>query len=361
MPVTLSLFLPGLLGPVSGEIPPDTLPRAEAFTGLLAAATRRGVARQNPLRRLAEQFGVAAEPPPVAALSYLADFGRLPAQHCFRCDPVHLQADMAQALLYDSRSFDIPAREAGQLIDAFNRHFAEDNLKLVFRDPRRWYLLTDNPPPLLAPPLDEVVGRNAGAFLPEELAAARYWNRVLNETQMLFFGHPLNLERESRGEPAVNGVWIYGGGLLNGGGPAAYQAVYSDDAFCRGLALHAGVPVRPWAAVFETGGWREEGSVLLFDSGLRDALLTGDMAGWSSRLAEWETRLFTPLHQQWRAGKLGRVMIDPDNGYQYQLTAGGLGNRFRGLLRGAFHRLGGRRAGLAAFIDKSPPGNGFRP
>lgn len=355
----VTAFLPGLLGPLPDEM--QTLPGADALAGLLAAAVRRRTDRQSRFARLAADFGIEHEPP-VAVLSYLADFGSLPSQSCFCCDPVHLQADMAQALLYDSRSFDLSAEEAGQLVTAFNRHFAEDKLQLVFRDPRRWYLLADNPPPLRAPPLDEVVGRNAGAFLPQEPADARYWNRILNETQMLFFGLPVNYERESRGLPAVNGVWIYGGsGSLNGSGSVSFDAVYSDDAFCKGLALHSGVPVRPWAEVFEAGFRQVAGSRLLCNNAAHDALLTGDSARWSALLTDWDARLFAPLRQQWRAGKLAQMTIDPDNGCRYHAGPGGAGSRLRGLVQGALHRMGRGRNGLAAFIDKQPTGKNFRP
>lgn len=350
----ITLFLPGLLGPLPEEAG-DELPQVEALAGLLNTATRCAVKQQYPSWRLAADFGVESgpvaspEPPPIAALSYLADFGSLPAQSCFRCDPVHLRADIAQALLFDSRSFDISAPEAEQLTSAFNRHFADDRLQLVFRDPRRWFLLADDPPPLHAPALDEVAGRNAGAFLPEKLGA-RYWNRVLNETQMLFFGQAVNLDREARGEPAVNGVWIYGGGPVAGQGNPVYDEVYTDDAYCKGLALHAGVAIRPWAGIFTTNVWQNRPRVLLFNNALRDALQTGDLARWSSLLAEWETRLFAPLRQRWRTGNLAQIVIDPDDGYEYSITAGRrLGNRFRSV----FRSLLGKRNGLDAFINKN--------
>lgn len=349
-----TLFLPGLLGPLPEEaLPARELPRAEALAGLLNAAARRAVRQPQAAGRLAAQFGVATEPPaaagpPIAALSHLADFGALPERSCFRCDPVHLRADIAQALLYDSRSFGISAQEAEQLTGAFNRHFADDNLQLVFRDPRRWFLLADAPPPLHATPLDEVAGRNAGAFLPEDLGA-RYWNRMLNETQMLFFGQAVNLEREARGEPAVNGVWIYGDGpVADAGNPPDFDEVYTDDAFCKGLAMHTGVTVRRWADMFATNVRQHRPRVLLFSNALRDALQTGDIGHWSSLLAEWETRLFAPLHQQWRAGNLARVTIDPDDGYEY-CVAGGAG------LRGLFRGLLGKRNGLADYLHKNPP------
>lgn len=367
MPAALTVFLPGLLGPLPEDsYAGEALPGAAALAGLLNVAARRAAKPRDPAWRLTANFGIVTEstdlsaPPPIAAYSYLADFGVPPEQPCFRCDPVHLQADMSQALLYDSRSFDISAREAEGLAEAFNRQFAEDGLRLVFREPRRWFLLADNPPPLHTPVPDEVVGRNAGAFLPKE-AGARYWNRVMNETQMLFFGHEVNLEREARGEPAVNGVWVYGGGRPSGGGTAAYDTVYSDDAFCKGLALHAGIAVRPWAEVLETGFWQTGGNILLFNGVLRDALLTGDVGRWSSLLEEWETRLFEPLRQQWRTGGFARLTIDPDDGHEYGVTAGNPGNRLRGALRSALHRLRGKPAGLAAFIDKNQTEKNRRP
>lgn len=40
----------------------------------------------------------------------------------------------------------------------------------------------------------------------------RSWRKRINEIQMTWHDHPINLAREQRGLPAINNVWLYGGG-----------------------------------------------------------------------------------------------------------------------------------------------------
>ncbi|KQW52075.1 MULTISPECIES: hypothetical protein [unclassified Roseateles] len=57
---------------------------------------------------------------------------------------------------------------------------------------------------LSAASIERAAGRPIEPWLPD----SRVLRRWQNEAQMLLHGHALNLEREARGEPAVNSVWI---------------------------------------------------------------------------------------------------------------------------------------------------------
>ncbi len=41
--------------------------------------------------------------------------------------------------------------------------------------------------------------------------ASRSWRKLVNEVQMLWFDHPVNLARQGQGLPPVNSLWLYGG------------------------------------------------------------------------------------------------------------------------------------------------------
>jgi len=58
--------------------------------------------------------------------------------------------------------------------------------------------------------------RAAGQHIEPWLPQARTLRRWQNEAQMLLHGHALNEEREARGEPVVNSVWIGDIGRANG-------------------------------------------------------------------------------------------------------------------------------------------------
>lgn len=42
-------------------------------------------------------------------------------------------------------------------------------------------------------------------------ARSRDWRRFVNEIQMLYFDHPVNLERQQQGHPPINSLWPVGG------------------------------------------------------------------------------------------------------------------------------------------------------
>lgn len=334
-------MLPGLLGPLPATLAGyGGIPVLPGIAGLLAHADRRAVSTGDWPARLFAEFGYHRDFP-LAACSYLADFGVLPAQPCWRCDPVHLQADIGAALLFDSRYFSITGDEATRLTAAFNHHFAENGLRLTFRDPRRWYLLADSDLPAIntATP-KEIAGGNLDPWLPQGPDAV-FWNRILNETQMLFFQHDINSQRESRGEKAVNGVWIYGQGEIDANTCSEFTQVYTDDSLCKGLAMQAGIAVSEWPDFGDTGmlGNRK---ILVYSSLLQDTLALGDYSRWSALLSRWDRQLFAPLMEFTRANGVSCV-IDPGNGYQYSVGAS--------LLRRWYDALRLRKRSFESFIE----------
>src|SRR5258708_24920685 len=56
--------------------------------------------------------------------------------------------------------------------------------------------------------------------------------------------HPVKAERETGGEPALNSVWFWGGGVIAAAKDRPFSTVVGDDPLARGLALAAGIPVR---------------------------------------------------------------------------------------------------------------------
>src|SRR6266568_5191760 len=76
--------------------------------------------------------------------------------------------------------------------------------------------------------------------LPSGPDAMRF-HALMNEAQMLLHEHPVNAEREARGEPALNSVWFWGGGVIDAAKAQPFSAVITDDPLARGLALAAGI------------------------------------------------------------------------------------------------------------------------
>ncbi len=57
----------------------------------------------------------------------------------------------------------------------------------------------------------------------------------MTELQMLLHEHPVNTQRQLRGLPALNAIWVHGEGMLSDLSPAVVAAACGDDVYLRGL------------------------------------------------------------------------------------------------------------------------------
>lgn len=265
---------------------------------------------------LCRAFGVARQRDwPVAPLALLADGGNPGAAYWLRADPVHLRLGRDHLALADSRTFSLAQPAATALADALNRHFADAGLMFDPLRPARWYLRLATEPAIATTPLARVAGRNVQPYLPDGADAAR-WHRVITESQMLLHAHPVNAEREARGEPAINSIWPWGGGTLPATGARPCDRIWSDDPLAIGLARAAGIPAAPLPAA--AGTWiaaatgRERHLVVLPQ--LEAAAQYGDPPGWQHAVRELERSWFAPLAAALRAGRLIECAIVAGDG-----------------------------------------------
>ena len=217
----LVLLIPGLAGPVVDRSVTDYIEtRPAALDRLLSRSTVETVPYTGMEAALCHLFGVpATDAPPVAPLSYLADSGQAPTRYLLRADPVHLRADQSRLRLFESHSFFITQDEADALVASINAFNAAQDWQLGALHPQRWYLSLPMAPDLQTTPPAQAAGLDIDTLLPQGGDAGR-WAAVLNELQMLLHEHPVNQAREQRGEPVINSLWLWGGGVL----PLSVQA-----------------------------------------------------------------------------------------------------------------------------------------
>lgn len=174
-------------------------------------------------------------------------------------DPVQLRFHHEQIVLADASTLALTTDEAELFIAGLNRDFADLG---VFDAPSadRWYLklspaLLNLAPARFAdvPPLSAVAGRRLhgdAVHLQSSLSQAkvRHWQ---NEIQMWLHAHPVNAQRRAQGLAEVNGVWLWGGGVLppapyvaNRSAAKTFHAIYStsDSPVLRGIAAWLSLP-----------------------------------------------------------------------------------------------------------------------
>lgn len=155
--------------------------------------------------------------------------------------PVHMQVRRDQMILMPPHLLTVGADEAADLIASLEAHFAADSLEFRAATPADWYLRCPERPKLTTTSPELAAGRNVDPLLPAGKDRLDF-HRLINEAQMLLHEHPVNVRREAIGAPAINSVWLWGGGTLPSTARSPWKRVASSRALERGLARLAGVP-----------------------------------------------------------------------------------------------------------------------
>ena len=316
---TLHLIIPGLL---PAEVLGDSghsvaLPELEK---LLSRTEERRVMAAGLSSALFASATLASDPAcdlPVAPLRRSAD-GGLPEAGWWLCaDPVHLRVERDSVVLFPAEQLAVSAAEAEALVAAFNDFFSERGWRLSAPHPERWYLQLAEDPAIRTYDLDEVVGRNIFPYLPSG-RQGRSWHALLNEMQMVLHNCGVNRQREQRGAPLINALWLWGGGA-DSALSLPWKNIHSDVLIAQGMAQRAGLLCPPPPSSAQQW-WQEitpAGESVVVLSSLHSALQSGDSATWWTELQRLEADWFAPLRQWVKKGALQQLNIYPCEGSRF--------------------------------------------
>ena len=257
------------------------------------------------------QFGVAKQGDwPLAPLRLAADGGE-PGDACWLCaDPVHLQVNRDQLVLADSGPLGLDIEEAAALVAALNLHFNADGMVFQAHHPDRWYLRLPAAVDLSCTPLFDAAGRSIDTLLPTGADASRF-RSMMNEMQMLLFGHAVNEKRENDGRPPVNSLWLWGGGVMPAVERPAIAKLWADESVARGFANVAHIPMDDTPA--DAAEWikrsSDAGNHMIVLSRLADAAHRGDSDAWRQALAALERDWLAPLLMLLRSGRISEIVV----------------------------------------------------
>lgn len=316
----IALLLPGLDGPVSDHPIGDYLERRPAsLDRLLSRAAISSTPGSGLDSALLQSFGLD-DTTAIAPLTYLLDSGQAPAGFVMRADPVHLRADQSCVRLFESHSFSVSRDEATALVSTFNEFFARDGWQLEAPVADRWYLRSERQPDITSPSPWTVAGEDIYASLPQG-GAAREWHAMLNEVQMLFHGHAVNLARERQGRPMINGVWPWGGGVMPGSASSDYTRVVAREPLAVALARLAGIAVStPPDEVSQLVAQTDAGAALVVCDELRWPARYNEIEKWLAVLERLEHTLFTGLVDALAGRQIDSLRLMPCNGQCFTTT-----------------------------------------
>ena len=151
-----------------------------------------------------------------------------------RVQPIHFIAglDRITTVVLRGAARMTPA-ERSSLDAVFVEHLQSTGLELhaandewLLRSATSLKLETVTPEFAAANPLSDILPRGADA------GPVR---RLMTELQMLLHEHPVNSQRQARGAPAINAVWVHGEGILSDLSSVSLPAGYGEDLFLRGI------------------------------------------------------------------------------------------------------------------------------
>lgn len=295
----LHLLLPDLL------LPHDVMPRVCAgmelpvLNRLMARGTRMHLPHREPEAVLCEYFSAQG----MAAVRAGADGLDVADGYWLCADPVHLGLQQSQALLQPEVACE--REEAAALCAALNRHFGQDGLTFFAPHPQRWYVRAEAAAEVSTTPLRSASWRDVKAYQPQGKDALR-WRSLSNEIQMLLHTHAVNRQREERGAPTINSVWLWGEGQARA--LSTKLDVLGGDAslcvpFCQ-------VGERPYCATVGTLLEHKAVQGLWVETRLATAWQQGDLYAWREALASVEREVIHPMWQALRRGEVQSLTLD---------------------------------------------------
>lgn len=312
MAKSITLLIPGLLDNL-----PDPVPRLPALETLLARGNYRSDIPAGYERTLMHLFGLpqsSEQDVPEGALSRYAQTGEKPEGVWLCAAPVHLFADQSRVYLNTIDKTALSEEEAAQIINELNKVYREDGWEFVQHTSTHWYLHIQDMPAIRTTPLREVDGKAIHDKLPQGVDALQ-WHRVLNEMQMLLHSSPINSARHERGEIAVNGVWLWGSGVLPDAlATRQWQGLYSNEPIAMGLALLSDVVAHDVSMdISQFLAENNHGNYLIVTS----PNIASDM---SANLVRMEENWFSPLYRVMQNGKIDDVTISAGDDRQWSVS-----------------------------------------
>ena len=143
-------------------------------------------------------------------------------------EPCHFHLARDHLVLAAGAARGLDMSEAQRLLDSIRPLLDADALVPTLLSPAVWLLAPAKPWQLEFASAEAASGRNVAGYLPVG-PDERHYRKLLNEIQMTWHDHPVNQEREARGELPVNSVWA--SGPVTPSALAAWNAAVAQQRF----------------------------------------------------------------------------------------------------------------------------------
>lgn len=287
--------------------------RAPSYASLLARSKSISVTNMDAFARslphetwLAQRFGLAVNdsigsPPFARPVMQQLGVDAEPG-YWFTLQPAHLHVARDHLVLTDLRRLELREDESRTLFQSIKELFEEGDKTLVYGDARTWFLRADDWAEMSTSTPGAASGHNIDIWMPRG-PKEREWRKLLNEVQMTWHAHPLNAEREAKGYPVVNSLWLWGGSREDAsGGKSPYQQVFNPLPW-----MPATDNTRTSVAAVTDALHSPAPTGLVVLDGLMDAAMASDWSSWLDTMHRLESEWMSPLLGALRNGKIGEI------------------------------------------------------
>ncbi|MGH8413537.1 MAG: hypothetical protein ACRESX_02285 [Gammaproteobacteria bacterium] len=241
----------------------------------------------------------------------LADSSQRDSGFYFCADPVHLAPDRDQLVMLPLSVMQVQMAEAVVLAATFNHMYEAEGYRLETPKSGRWYLRCPAVLNCITHESVKVAGQTVFDFMPSGEHGARL-RQLMNEVQMLFFEHPVNQAREVAGKPAINSLWLWGGGCLPQE-PVLEKLIKAPE------QVVTNMPVLVGLARFAGSGYISWPSGLAFQMD-SERMLAGINIEGETEMLLLEEQFAAPVLHALRQGQVGEVIIYPGNKQGCRIT-----------------------------------------
>ena len=217
----MHLLIPGALPP--SNVAKDLLPQVEQHCPALVERLKTLVATVQELApehtgctpfeavRL-QQLGYT---PPAGAnlgtgLAALRAGVKNPAETVWLAELSAISVGREGATIAHPASFELTTDEADALFDSVSGLWADRAISALPLNNRQWRIWLDPSASTRSLTPAAMAEMRLTDWWPQE-DSLREWRRLLNEIQMVWHEHPVNLARTERGELPINSLWLFGG------------------------------------------------------------------------------------------------------------------------------------------------------
>jgi hypothetical protein len=185
------------------------------------------------------------EPAAAPLALYAAHGPRAGAWTCF-ATAVHYAAEMSNVRLAGNGILRLHENTAVALAADFNRIWRDSGIVMTVGGFGDLFCSFDELLMVETRDPEAVLDRHIEAYLPQGPDAPRL-RKLMSEMEMWLFEHPV-LQNSARAAPALNGLWLWGGGATRTSAPPPGLNCAGDDAlfsYFRGDVSRGGVVVAP--------------------------------------------------------------------------------------------------------------------